>query len=116
MIMQWFSDNGNKEQINKDQAGKAPDKNSHESSPSPLQVHHFGKRKPFCRCTGKKDLKQQIIHKPDPKKEPTEIMGFVSPIHHIPVPAAKAEIRNGENDQCIDKEIQCTGAFANCFH
>ena len=114
--MQWFSDNGNKEQINQYHTGKAADENSHERSPSPLQVHHFRKRKPFSRGAGKKALKQQVIDKPDPKKEPAKIMGFVPPIHHIPVPAAKAEIRNGENDQCIDKEIQGTGAFANCFH
>jgi hypothetical protein len=115
-IVQGFADERDKEHINNGKPYHASDQYAPNGRFFTSRIHHFGIAEPFAGRAGENSLKESIINKEDPRKEPAEIIGFISPIHHIPVPALETEIGQQENKESIRQEVQDPGAVANFSH
>lgn len=62
------------------------------------------------------NLEEAVIKEHGPKKDPTKIEVWVSPIANVESPAFVDGKCQNEDEQCIDEEIQYSGAFSYFSH
>jgi hypothetical protein len=114
--VQGFAEEGNEKEINNGYACQTAKEYSPDSCSGALPIYDFGITEPFGWCSLEDDLKEAVIKEHGSKEDPTKIEIRVSPVAYIESPTLIDGECQNEDDQCIDEEIQYSGAFAYFSH